>query len=220
MAEHLWIVIVLLASALQTGRNAGQKHLSGRMSALSATWVRFGFGLPVAAGYLVWVLAWHDRGLPAVGSRFLALAALAAFLQIAGTALLVFLFRLRNFAVGSTYVRSEVIVAAIVGAAFFGERNNVPGWIAIVMSVSGVVLISLVRSGIGRHALIGSIVNASAGVGLLAGLCFALSSFVIREASLSFQDPDFAYTAATTLITVITLADRGSGTVHSRDTTP
>ena len=50
--EHLWIAIVLVAAALQTARNAGQKYLSGHLSALSATWIRFVFGLPFALLYL------------------------------------------------------------------------------------------------------------------------------------------------------------------------
>lgn len=203
--EHLWIAIVLVAAGLQTARNAGQKHLSGRMSAMSAAWVRFGYGLPFAILYLLWAMIWFDLEIPELGPDFLIPSAIAAILQVAGTALLIFLFRLRNFAVGSTYVRSEVILAAIVGTAFFGETVGIVGWIAILLSVAGVVMISLVRSGIGGRVLIGSVFNLSAGVGVMAGLAYALGSFFIREASLSFGHPNFALTASVTLVTVITL---------------
>ena len=203
--EHLWISIVLLSAGLQTARNAGQKHLSGRMSALSATWVRFGYGLPFAVLYLVWAVSWFDQEIPELGPNFLIPSAMAAFLQVAGTVLLIFLFRMRNFAVGSTYVRSEAIVAAILGTTFFGETVGLVGWIAITISVAGVVMISLVRSGIGGAVLVGSIFNLSAGVGLMAGLAYALGSFFIREASLSFDNPNFMLTASVTLVTVITI---------------
>jgi drug/metabolite transporter (DMT)-like permease len=203
--EHLWIAIVLVSAGLQTARNAGQKHLSGRMSALSATWVRFGYGLPFACLYLAWAVIWFDLEIPALERDFLIPSAMAAFLQVAGTVLLIFLFRLRNFAVGSTYVRSEVIVAAILGTAFFGETIGMVGWTAIILSVAGVVMISVVRSGIGGTTFIGSAFNLSAGIGLMAGLVFALGSFFIREASLSFGHPNFALTASVTLVTVITL---------------
>jgi drug/metabolite transporter (DMT)-like permease len=209
--EHLWIGIVLISAVLQTGRNAGQKHLSGQMSALAAAWVRFGFGLPFAVGYLVWALHWFDLQLPALGAGFLVPTALAAVLQVAGTALLILLFRLRNFAIGSTYVRSEAIIAAILGTVFFGEMVGPFGWLAIVISVAGVAIISVVRSGVGGFALVGSIFNASAGVGLLAGLCYALGSFYIRQASLSFGHPNFAFTASVTLVTVITMQTAGLG---------
>ncbi len=203
--EHLWIVIVLVAAGLQTARNAGQKHLSGQMSALAAAWVRFGFGLPFAFLYLWWALAWFDLEIPDLGAAFLIPSAIAAFLQVAGTALLIFLFRLRNFAIGSTYVRSEAIVAAVIGAAFFGEVIGWVGWSAIIISVIGVLLISAERSGVGGVALVRSIFNLSAGVGLLAGAAYALGSFFIREASLSFGHANFALTASVTLVTVITL---------------
>lgn len=203
--EHLWIAIVLVAAGLQTARNAGQKHLSGRMSALAAAWVRFGFGLPFAFLYLWWALAWFDLEVPELGAGFLVPSAIAAFLQVAGTTLLIFLFRLRNFAIGSTYVRSEAIVAAIIGTAFFGEVIGWVGWLAIITSVVGVLLISAERSGVGGVALVRSIFNLSAGVGLLAGAAYALGSFFIREASLSFGHANFVLTASVTLVTVITL---------------
>lgn len=203
--EHLWIAIVLVAAGLQTARNAGQKHLSGRMSALAAAWVRFGYGLPFAVLYLWTVLVWFELEIPELGSAFLIPSAIAAFLQVAGTALLILLFRLRNFAIGSTYVRSEAVVAAIIGSIFFGEVIGWVGWSAIIISVMGVLVISGERSGIGGAALVRSIFNLSAGVGLLAGLAYALGSFFIREASLSFGHSNFMLTASVTLVTVITL---------------
>ena len=47
--DHLWVVIILISAALQTARNAGQKRLAKKLSTASATWVRFVFGLPIAA---------------------------------------------------------------------------------------------------------------------------------------------------------------------------
>jgi drug/metabolite transporter (DMT)-like permease len=211
MIEQLWIVVVLVAAGLQTARNAGQKHLSGRMSALSATWVRFGFGLPFAVGYLVWAVLWFDLELPALGAAFLVPAVFAAVLQISGTVLLVILFRLRNFAVGSTYVRTEAIIAAAIGTLFFEESLDPFGWGAVVISVAGVVIISMARSGIGGLALVGSVFNPAAGIGLLSGFGYALASFFIRQASLSFEHPNFALTASVTLVTVITLQTAGLG---------
>ena len=58
--EHLWVVIVLIATALQTARNAGQKRLAEELSAASATWVRFVFGLPIAAIYCLVLWNAHD----------------------------------------------------------------------------------------------------------------------------------------------------------------
>ena len=203
--EDLWIPIVLVAAALQTARNAGQKHLSTRVSPWQAAWVRFGFGLPIALIYLVIVLAGFDLPFPPLTGKFLVPALVAALMQIAGTVFLIRLFRLRNFAIGSTFVRTEAIIAAVLGSVVFSESIDLWGWLAIVISVTGVVLISVVRSTTRRTSLLGSIFNASAGVGLLAGFGFALASFFIRQASLSFADDNFVYTAAVTFIVVIGL---------------
>lgn len=203
--EDLWIPIVLVAAALQTARNAGQKHLSTRVSPWLAAWVRFGFGLPIALIYLVIVLAGFDLPFPPLTGKFLVPALVAALMQIAGTVFLIRLFRLRNFAIGSTFVRTEAIIAAVLGSVVFSESIDLWGWLAIVISVTGVVLISVVRSTTRRTSLLGSIFNASAGLGLLAGFGFALASFFIRQASLSFADDNFVYTAAVTFIVVIGL---------------
>ena len=203
--EDLWIPIVLVAAALQTARNAGQKHLSTRVSPWLAAWVRFGFGLPIALIYLVIVLAGFDLPFPPLTGKFLVPALVAALMQIAGTVFLIRLFRLRNFAIGSTFVRTEAIIAAVLGSVVFSESIDLWGWLAIVISVTGVVLISVVRSTTRRTSLLGSIFNVSAGLGLLAGFGFALASFFIRQASLSFADDNFVYTAAVTFIVVIGL---------------
>ena len=209
--DHLWVVIVLLAAGLQTARNAGQKHLGDRMAASSATWVRFGFGLPLAACYLAGVAWWLDRELPAPGPVFLIAATLAAALQITGTGLLILLFRRRNFAVGSTFVRSETLIAAVLGNLVFAETIDAYGWTAIMVSVCGVIMISTVRSGVGALAILTSVLNRSAVLGIASGLCFALSSFAIREASLSMDDPYFVFAAAVTLVTVIAIEAVGLG---------
>ena len=203
--EDLWIPIVLVAAALQTARNAGQKHLSTQVSPWLAAWVRFGFGLPIALIYLVIVLAGFDLPFPPLTGKFLVPALVAALMQIAGTVFLIRLFRLRNFAIGSTFVRTEAIIVAVLGSLVFSESIDLWGWLAIVISVTGVVLISVVRSTTRRTSLLGSIFNASAGVGLLAGFGFALASFFIRQASLSFANDNFVYTAAVTFIVVIGL---------------
>ena len=106
--EHLWIAIVLVAAALQTARNAGQKYLSGHLSALSATWIRFVFGLPFALLYLLVVIDFSSFKFDMLNQNFLLPCALAALCQLSGTAFLILLFRLRNFAIGSKIGRAHV----------------------------------------------------------------------------------------------------------------
>ena len=209
--EHLWIAIVLVAAALQTARNAGQKYLSGHLSALSATWIRFVFGLPFALMYLFLITTNTSFEFDIFNLGFLLPCGLAALCQLSGTAFLMILFRLRNFAIGSTYVRTEVVVAAFIGTIFFDEFVSLMGWVAIFISVSGVIVISVIKFNLGKQNSLKNFFDISAGIGLLSGLGFALGSFFIREASLSFEDDNFVLTAAITLVVVLSFQTIGLG---------
>ncbi|MBT7730579.1 MAG: EamA family transporter [Rhodospirillaceae bacterium] len=209
--EHLWIAIVLVAAALQTARNAGQKYLSGHLSALSATWIRFVFGLPFALVYLFLITTNTSFEFDIFNLGFLLPCGLAALCQLSGTAFLMILFRLRNFAIGSTYVRTEVVVAAFIGTIFFDEFVSLMGWVAIFISVSGVIVISVIKFNLGKQNSFKNFFDISAGIGLLSGLGFALGSFFIREASLSFEDDNFVLTAAITLVVVLSFQTIGLG---------
>ena len=199
----LWVWLSIMAAAAQTARTAGQKHLTAHMSSWSATWVRFLFGLPFALIYLITV-AWSDpTGLPQVHGMFLFWCAATAATQIGATVLLVHLFSLRNFAIGTSYARTEAFMTALVGFSLFGEVLDLAGWIAIIISVAGVVIISIARQGVSGWALVRSVFNKAAGIGLLSGLLFAFASLCLRQGSLSLGHPNFLVAASSTLVTVI-----------------
>ena len=207
----IWAIIAALAAFAQTARNAGQKHLATTMSAWSASWVRFLFGVPFAFGYMAFAIGRRDTSAPDVHAAFFVWCAGTAVAQILATVLLVKLFGLRNFAVGSAYARTETIPTAILGASVFGEAIDAAGWTAILVSGIGVMLISLARQGVGMASLIGSAFNRAAGIGLLSGLFFALASLFLRQASLSLSDVDVMTTASMTFVTVIVMQTVGLG---------
>ena len=209
--EHLWVVIVLIATALQTARNAGQKRLSEKLAAASATWVRFVFGLPIAAIYCLALWNAHAPHIGILNIEFFHYCLLAAICQLTGTFLLILLFKLRNFAVGSTYVRSEAIIAAFIGAIFFEDILSFSGWVAVGISVVGVVLISLTNIEFNKEQIRLFFFNSSAGIGLLCGLAFGIGSFFIRDASLSLEGINFLLTSALTLLSVLLFQTVGLG---------
>ena len=51
--EYLWVPVVLFAAAAQTVRNTAQRTLTAQIGTLPATLVRFLYGLPFAAIYLI-----------------------------------------------------------------------------------------------------------------------------------------------------------------------
>jgi drug/metabolite transporter (DMT)-like permease len=205
VATWLWVPITLFAVIMQTVRTAGQKHLTAHLDPIAVTLVRFLFGLPFAGVYLACVATWSDTSLPPLNATFMGFVLLGGIGQIAATVLLIQLFSLRNFAVGTTYARTEAFLTAFIGALFFGEWISLQGWVAIVLSVAGVIVLTIARSHVDSPSILGRLWNRAALMGLGSGLGFALASLSIRKASLSFGIDDFLLTAGITLVIMILL---------------
>jgi drug/metabolite transporter (DMT)-like permease len=205
MASWIWIPITLFAVVMQTVRTAGQKHLTAHLDPMAVTLVRFLFGLPFAVIYLACVAAWSGSGFVPLNGTFLAFTLLGGVAQIVATVLLVYLFSLRNFAVGTTYARTEAFLTAFIGTLFFGEWISFQGWIAIVISVAGVVVLTIARGHVDSSSILGRLWNRAAAIGLGSGLGFALASLSIRKASLSFGIDNFLLSAGITLVVMVIL---------------
>ena len=205
MSLEPWVFWTLLAATMQAVRTAGQKHLTSEITPLAATLVRYLFGLPFVVLWLAYVSSTYlsvdgNTALPSLNPTFLLSAFLAGILQIFATVLLIQLLTLRNFAVGSTYVKSEILLTAIIGYFFFTEAVTLIGWLAIIVCVAGLMVVSISKSG-----GLSSLWNQSALYGLGSGLCFALTSLFLRQASLSLGVEDSMLTAGMTLAYMVML---------------
>ncbi len=198
-----WVYLTLLASAAQAVRTGGQKHLTQHMSTFAVSLVRFIYGLPFVVTYFIFLLYAYEETIPPLTLYFLGFCLLGGVGQILATALLVYLFSFRNFAVGTTYARTEAFLTAVAGALLFNEAINPQGWMAIAISVLGVVVITVMRTNVENSTLIARVWNKSAAVGLASGLCFALASLSIRQAALSFGGDSVLFPAALTLLTTV-----------------
>ena len=159
--EHLWIGLAVMAALMQAVRTAAQKTLNQRMSILGTTYVRSVFGLPVMVAYLGMVMALAGGGLPPLDAAFITYTFLGALTQVLATTLLIRLFRLRNFAVGSMLIKVDIIMTALLGMALFSERLSVAGFAALLVVLAGVMLMSTGKLGAG--ALIGGALGLGAG---------------------------------------------------------
>ncbi len=197
---ELWVPVTLAAAFLQNLRSGLQKHLKGRLSTSGATFSRFGFGLPVAILYvlLLHVAVGHAFSTPNV--TFFLWTAFGGTTQIGATATLVYLFGFRNFAVGTAYSKTETVQAAIFGAVFLGDRLTSPAIVAILISLVGVMAISLARSGRGIASLANALLEKSTLIGLVSGALFGISAVAYRGASLSLGGPHFLMQAGYTML--------------------
>jgi drug/metabolite transporter (DMT)-like permease len=198
-AMELWIPITLAAAFLQNLRSALQKYLKGVMGTTGATFVRFGFGAPFAVIFVALLHFWGGYQLPEPGLHFVFWAMIGGLAQIAGTALLVYLFSFRNFVVGTAYSKTEPLQAAAFGFLLLGETVNLTAMIAIVTGVLGVLVISVARTNLSRTALSSALSSRPALIGIASGAAFGVSAVAYRSASLSLGGPNFVMQAAVTL---------------------
>ena len=193
----MWILFTLLAAFMQAWRNAFQKQLSVDVNVMGVTLARFIYASPLAALYL-WIL-YRDPSaqLPQFSSSFVFYVAAAALMQILATALMVVLFKQKNYAIGVGLAKSEAIFAAVLGVLFFASTLTPLGWLGVLVGSVAVFLLSGLSS-------FKTISWPTVLIGSASGLAFALTSLWVREASLALGLP-FPYGAAWVLLFVISL---------------
>ena len=199
---EVWIPITIAAAFLQNLRSALQKHLRSSLGTRGASFVRFGFGFPVAVIYVTGLHLLAGYAFPALNPRFAFWAVVGGLAQIYATILLVHMFSLRNFAVGTAYSKTEPVQAALFGFLLLGERLTSGAVIAIIVGVFGVMLISIARSPLSAKSLATAITGKTALIGIASGSVFGISAVAYRSASLALAGPNPVMQAAVTLACV------------------
>lgn len=192
-----WIFFTFLAASMQAWRNAFQSQLSKEVNIAGVTLARFIWATPIAAVYLIGLYMWQPVGLPFITVKFTAYVLGAAVMQIVATALMVKLFKMKNFTVGAGLAKSEALVAAILGVLFFGTHLSLLGWLGVFIGAIAVFMMSG-KSGVKQLSL------STVLLGLACGTAFALTSLWVREASLNLDLP-FPHRAAWVLLLVISI---------------
>lgn len=200
---ELWIPITVAAAFLQNLRSALQKHLSGRLSTLGATYTRFIMGLPFALLWLLAVLLASGQPLPRAGSDFALFGMVGGLAQILATDCLLASFHYRNFAVGTAYSKTETVQTALVGAVVLGEGLGTGALLGILVSLVGVLAISAAKSKLSARGLLLGWTEKPALLGLASGGLFGIAAVSYRAASLSLGSGDFLIRAALTLAAVL-----------------
>jgi drug/metabolite transporter (DMT)-like permease len=191
----LWVPITLIASALQTARNATQRSLTESIGTLGATQVRFLYGLPFACLFLAIVAMATGEAIPRVPPAALAFATLGAVTQIAATALMLTAMREKSFSVTTAYIKTEPVLTAVVGLAVLGDRLTPLKIAGIAIATIGVLLMSVKREALGallkeaRPALLG----------IAAGGMFGLSAVSFRGAIVGLPEGGLVLRASTIL---------------------
>jgi len=202
MAPELWIIATLCAASFQTIRFTLQKILAdGNLSPLGATYSRFIFAAPWIVLFSLIFLLLTNVSIPDLESQFLLFAVGGGLAQILATVCVILVFKSRNFAVGITLKKTEVILTALVGLILIGEGVSTISMFLICLGGAGVFFLSKKVSSVDRSNF--SILNKSAVYGLLSGLLFAISAVCYRSATLSVVSDLVYLRAGFTLLIVI-----------------
>ncbi len=198
----IWIPITIAAAFCQNLRSIVQRQLKGVLGITGATYVRFAYGFPFAVLYVA-VLHWGvGEPLPALTINFALAAIGGAVTQIGGTFLLLHLFSMRNFTVGTAYSKTEPVLAALFGFVVLGDRLSWGGGLSVFLGVAGVVVISLARAPLTLRSLTQSLVGRPALTGLACAALFGISSTCYRVACLALEGGSVAINAGFALAIV------------------
>jgi drug/metabolite transporter (DMT)-like permease len=192
----LWVIVTVVATGLQVGRNALQRGLIGDAGPWGATLVRFLFGLPFSIAFTLVVTAvLNGRLHPQLSPSYWIDALTGAATQMVATAALLVAMRRAGFAVGTTLQQSSLPLAAILGLVIFHDTLSPLGWAGVVVTTVGLVILTWPK-----QAVEGQLLSGSA-FGILSGLCFGFSLNAYRHAArmLEPHHPLFAAVATVTL---------------------
>ena len=202
--DHVWITLTVFAALMQAVRTAAQRDLNRHLSTLATTYVRSLFGLPVMIVYLLALLAATGAGVPAMSWGFLGYTLVGALAQVVATMLLIWMFRLRSFGVGTMLTKSDVVMTAALGALLFGEAISLWGAVALLVVLAGVVAMSGARTPVANAA--GTTISWSAHledpavpVALACAFSFTVSYLTFREATQIISDGSFLWRGAWTV---------------------
>ena len=198
----LWIPVTLFAAFTQTFRFMFQKRL--RIDTLStggATFARFLYAAPLISLLAITYPLARGYSLPVVDWKFWVFAAAGGFCQVSATMCVVALFQQRNFTVGITFKKIEVLLAVGFGLLILGEGVSLIALGSISIGVLGVLVLS------DNPQITGSqgprFFNRATALGLSCGVLFGACAVFYRGATLHIWAADVFARASVTLMVAI-----------------
>jgi drug/metabolite transporter (DMT)-like permease len=211
----MWIPITLAAATFQILRTSRQHQLRSVLSVNGAGFVRYAYGFPLALIVAVITFGVVGATIPEIPGRFWPIITGAGIVQILGTVALLRAFDLRDFAIGTVYAKTEVILVAVVSAVALGEPLEPLGWVAAVVCMAGVAWLAAPNR---LRDILGSARDPAALMGVAAAACFATAAVGIRAASTSMEGPTWnrALLTLTVMLGIQTLVNASQLAVTDR----
>lgn len=197
-----WVLITLAAALAQSLRFMFQKKLkTAGLSTAGATFARFFFAAPfVVLAAIVYAIQ-SGQGSPALPPVFWGHVLVGGVSQILATMCVVALFSHRNFAVGITFKKTEVLLSVLIGFLILGDTVTLLALVAMLIGLGGVLLLADPPLAVGPWHK--RIMNRAVALGLTSGVFFGFSGVSYRGASLSIGAGDTFYRAVVAMACVV-----------------
>ena len=198
----MWIIITIAAATFQILRTARQHELRGALPTTAAGFVRYAYGAPlaIALSFIIFVLLDHE--VPGIPARFWTITTSAGVCQIIGTIALLAAFKQRDFAVGTVYAKTEVLIVALLGLIGLETALTGIGWIGTAVVTAGVIWLASKGS---IDVLLQNSGDPAAILGLVAAAGFAGAAVGIGAASRSLTGAGAFDRAVFTLTVLLVL---------------
>ncbi len=180
----MWFFLSLAAGSIQAARNGLSRSLAIKVSPTMITWARFTFSLPFITTLIAFLLL--RQGNPLLSPLFYAYCLATALFQLLGNIALVAAFERANYAQSIILHKLEVVFTAIIGLTLFDEVPSAVGWLGVLISCGGVLLMNFGReSGPAgwRRALH---FDAGAVLSLTCAAFLVFTSFMLKGATQEF----------------------------------
>ena len=196
MTLPAWLIATLLAAVFNSWRTAVQQSVRAQLSVNGAGFVRYFYGLPVAAALLGAYCLARGEPLPRFDLPMIGWALGAGLAQILATNLLLLAFSYHNYVAGTAYSKTEAIQGALLSFVLLGERLAWVSWLGIGVGVFGVLFLA---SG-GKRLRPADLARPAALCGLGAGLGYTLTSICVKLATRDVHTPDLILAALFVLV--------------------
>jgi drug/metabolite transporter (DMT)-like permease len=198
----MWILLTLMAATFQILRTSGQHRLAAILTTNAAGYVRYLYAAPIAILLGAITFGALNHPIPSIPARFWFAVTIAGVAQIIGTQALLTSFKMRDFALGTVYSKTEVIQVAIISMVLLGEPLAPLGWLGAVICTLGVI--ALASKG-NLSLILARAADPAALRGILAGGLFGLTAVCIRAATQSLGDAPTWDRAILTLTIMLTI---------------
>lgn len=179
-----WVEISIAAGVFLTIRNALARTLSGKASPVLISWARFAFNLPFSGPLVIFLSL--SSGWPTLSLEFYWYCFLTGVTQILANVALVSAFQHANFAQAIVLHKLEVLFTALFGMMFFAETPSLFGWVGIITSSLGVMLMNFGKEGGPAGWRRAFHFDLGAVLALVCAVFLVLASFMLKEATAEF----------------------------------